>query len=215
MLAEAKAETEARNDNVGLKILIATYTDERNLAKADSLLQTLPIQTSEDADFYAFFSAYLYELWNNTDLMPFEGKAISPAALQIQSMAAESNNNNRIILLAQAATALQKSSQYHRTPSDLKIIPQTNSYKKAALQIVPNPAQNEVFISLRTNDWEQIISLNVYSLTGKLLQILPLLNHSAHKPITLNTQTLSNGLYICQLTTQSGKTLTGKLLISR
>ncbi|QQS29783.1 MAG: T9SS type A sorting domain-containing protein [Sphingobacteriales bacterium] len=215
MLTEAKAETQARNDTEGLKILIATYTDERKLALADSLLQTLPLQTPEDADFYDFFSAYLYELWNNTDLMPYEGKALSPAAMQIQNMAANDNPNSRISLFAQAATATKQNSQYHRTPADFKTTLTANIVTKDALQIVPNPAQNEVFVSLLTNNWEKISSLNVYSLTGKLLQTLPLNGHSTFKPVSINTQNLGNGLYICQLIAQSGKTLTGKLVVAR
>ncbi|OWY19305.1 hypothetical protein C7N43_29360, partial [Sphingobacteriales bacterium UPWRP_1] len=182
MLTQAKAETELRNDTEGNKILIATYTDERELEKADSLLQTLSQETPEDVDFYNFFNAYLYELWNNTDQMPFEGKALSPVAFQIQSMASNNNATSHISLFAQAAVATKQNNQYHRTPVDFKTNPTADIVTKDVLQVAPNPAPNEALISLRTDDWQQISSLKVYSLTGKLLQTLPLNRQPVYKP---------------------------------
>jgi dihydroxyacetone kinase-like protein len=62
---------------------------------------------------------------------------------------------------------------------------------------------------------QELNHLNVYSITGKLLQTLLLNKQPAYMPILLNTQNLANGLYVCEIITQSGKIVTGKLLISR
>ncbi|OWY20436.1 T9SS C-terminal target domain-containing protein [Sphingobacteriales bacterium UPWRP_1] len=213
LLAEAKTETEARNDTEGDKTLVATYTDERNLAKADSLLQTLPQETPEGAAFYYFFNAYIDELQSNTDLLPYDGKAPSQAALQIQNMAASTNLNNNAALFAQTVFAAQQNGQYRRTPTDEKALQVPYSHSTPTLRLIPNPAQNEVYIWIDAGTEVQAgTQLNLYSVTGKLLQTL---TPNPYQAILLNTQNLVNGLYICELTTTSGKPLTSKLIISR
>ncbi|GEM_PF-1062633 len=216
LYAQAKTETEARNDAEGNKILIATYADERNLALADSLLQTLPLQNQDDADFYSFFSAYLAQLQTNPYLLPFDGKAPTAAALQIQNMAAPATPPNSAALFAQSVQATQQNIAYTRMPADEVIAQIAYVHKPAVLRLMPNPAQNETYIWIETPTTMQLATrLNVYDYTGRLLLTQPLPAQNTYQPIQLNTQTLPNGLYICELLTKDGSIVTGKLIISR
>lgn len=209
LLTDAKTETEARNDNEGLKILIATYTDERNLDLADSLLQTLPLQTQEDADFYNFFSAYLYELWNNADLMPFEGKALSPAALQIQYMANNELSASNVSLFAQAAIASLYNTNFSRMPVD-KLKTKVEPLKLTqSIQISPNPAQNN--LSLFINGDEQQGIIRIYTIAGFLVNSVQTNNGY----VSLNTSTFANGVYICEFVGGNGSKSIGKFVILR
>ncbi|OWY26023.1 hypothetical protein BVG80_00690 [Sphingobacteriales bacterium TSM_CSM] len=209
MLTEAKAETQARNDNEGLKILIATYTDERNLSLADSLLQILPLQTPEDADFYDFFSAYLYELWNNSDLMPFEGKALSPAALQMQYMANDEHSASNTALFAQSAIASLYKTGFSRMPEE--VLKNRVEPKKLSQNILisPNPAQN--YLSLFINGEEQHGIIRIYTTTGYLIISVQTTNGY----VSLNTSTLANGIYICEFVGGNGMKSVSKFVVLR
>jgi len=209
LLTEAKEETEARNDSEGDKILIATYTDERELEKADSLLQTLPLQTQEDADFYNFFSAYLYELHNNADLMPYEGKALSPAAIQIQNMANQSAFTNKSATFAQSTVAAQQNMAYSRVPSDITPKTEIIERENETIKFMPNPAKDLIQLSVNTKELDGC--LYIYSAIGA-----PVMTISVRDRYTLiNTALLSNGVYFCEFASANGTLSIGKFIILR
>jgi len=85
-----------------------------------------------------------------------------------------------------------------------------------SVRIYPNPAQDEVYVWIETPTTMQLATrLNVYDYTGRLLLTQPLPAQNTYQPILLNTQTLPNGLYFCELLTKDGSIVTGKLIISR
>ncbi|OWY25115.1 hypothetical protein C7N43_35475, partial [Sphingobacteriales bacterium UPWRP_1] len=162
--------------------VVGSHADERELEKADSLLQTLSQETPEDVDFYNFFNAYIGELQANPNLIPYEGKTPSAAALQIQNMAANTELHGNTAVFAQTTQATLYNNQYHRSPEDQKVIPNFGVNAKPALHILPNPAQNETLITLEPAGKQELNHLNVYSITGKLLQTLPLNRQPVYKP---------------------------------
>lgn len=206
---QAKAETHARNDAEGNKILIATYADERNLALADSLLQTLPLQTPDDADFYSFFSAYLAQLQTDPYLLPFDGKAPTASQLQMQNMAAPATPPNQAALFAQTVVAAKQTLAYKRTPTDTDSEKWLTNPAQPAIKFVPNPAQDLVYLFIDTQELQG--KVHVYNAMG-----MPVMTQQVNSRYTdLNVAQLANGVYFCRFTTDSGKHTTGKFVILR
>ena len=207
LLTEAKTETEARNDTEGDKTLTATYTDERELEKADSLLQTLPQETPEDIAFYDFFAAYIDELQSNTALLPYDGKAPSQAALQIQNMAADTELHSNTGLLAQTVLASQQNLLYSRNPKDIAY--ETIKIKQVgpSIKFVPNPAQNS--IQLFFDIIETVGQICIYTAIGVKVATLSV----SHSYTCINTSQLANGVYFCEFSTGNGTRIVGKFTI--
>ncbi|PSJ74810.1 hypothetical protein C7N43_22040 [Sphingobacteriales bacterium UPWRP_1] len=210
LLTQAKTQTEARNDTEGDKTLIATYTDERELEKADSLLQTLPQETPDDIAFYDFFAAYIDELQSNTDLLPYDGKAPSQAALQIQNMATPATPPNHAALFAQTVFAAQQNLAYQRIPKDMQS--ETDINKQTQLPIikfVPNPSKDFIYLFIDMPHSEG--QVRIYNAMGMPVLTLKITD----KYTSLNTANLSNGVYFCEFAASNGVCTVGKFSILR
>ena len=83
----------------------------------------------------------------------------------------------------------------------LAIAPSVNSLAKVQAVIYPNPAENTLHLKLNGAGYGAA-TIEITDLNGRLLQTAEI--NGAGSEISLNTSALSNGLYLCRISTLSG-----------
>ncbi|OWY21247.1 hypothetical protein B6N25_09885 [Sphingobacteriales bacterium TSM_CSS] len=207
----AKAELESRNLVSDMKLLTATYTDERELAAATAKLAQIPLDEQPDIDFYNLFMALIEDLIANPTPEYDEegsGKAIVPLPETIESEK-QRDDKTATCIMAQSVAVQKQGLVYWRTPNydGLK----ENSTLLATIEplsIAPNPASNIVSISWKASV-NNIAKILVYDYTGKIVLQRFISGNAAN----MNISNLANGLYICQITENGVIRASGKLTI--
>ncbi|MEL6862826.1 MAG: S8 family serine peptidase [Bacteroidota bacterium] len=81
------------------------------------------------------------------------------------------------------------------------------------LQVFPNPAKDQITISLATIAANENVQLMIYDAQGRLMDQIPVRADDSH--LVVNTNAYASGLYFCHLYGPKGLTAYQKLLIQR
>lgn len=208
------AKTELINrDFIGdRRILVATYTDERELEAAIAELARIPLNEQPDIDFYNLFMALIEDLIANPTPEDDDGNGKTAILLpEVIGEEALKESKSTTSILAQSVVAKRQGFDYWRTPNyeNNKTRAVAAEQGNITLQIVPNPAQETVQISA---DVLYATHLVVYDYMGNLIQKAPLYN-GARKQWNIITYSLANGIYICHLLNGTQRVAVGKLAI--
>ncbi|MBK8471806.1 MAG: T9SS type A sorting domain-containing protein [Sphingobacteriales bacterium] len=205
--AAAKADLEARDLLSDRKLLVATYTNERELAAATTKLAQIPLDEQPDIDFYNLFTAIIDDLDTNPtpEYDDGSGKAAMPLPETVEEEALP-NTKAATNIMAQSLKAQRQHTAYDRTPN-YKTDTHQDQGEAAPLHIAPNPAQNSVLVV-----WELPYSnalLSLYDYTGKVVTQ----QNVSGKSSTIDISGLPNGILMTQLSQQGVIMATGKIII--
>lgn len=89
-----------------------------------------------------------------------------------------------------------------------------NGGKPALLSLYPNPATDQVRLNLFVEESRSSNHLRILDVNGRQVMEMNLSDVSGLKEVTINTGTLSNGVYLVQLQIDGGLTVS-KLVVSR
>ena len=178
------------NTDWAIRMLVGTYTDNRNFTQALALLALLP-NTPENTEFVTIYTAIINELQGNTT-----GRTI-PTKTILEKMAATQRRSQPNVL---AETALASYFGYDYTRSfeteKTETLP-TNATAKS-FSIIPNPTNNyfDVYLSNESIPNQQ---LSIYDINGRLLQTTAI--NGQHTLV--NVAHLPSGMYYCKLSNDS------------
>jgi hypothetical protein len=82
-----------------------------------------------------------------------------------------------------------------------------------SLELVPNPASNEVNIHIQA--MEEVATLNVFDQLGRIIWTQELEEQQNLIQLNLNQKIFQNGSYIVSIQTTSGERITKRLLIAK
>ncbi|OWY21543.1 T9SS C-terminal target domain-containing protein [Sphingobacteriales bacterium UPWRP_1] len=208
----AKADLESRNMVSDMKLLTATYTDERELAAAAAKLAQIPLNEQPDIDFYNLFMALIEDLIANptSEYDEGSGKAPTPLPEAIESPKQRDDKTAESIM-AQSIAAQRQGLNYLRTPNCAW--GQDHNDKEAEIEtlyVAPNPAQNIIALGWKTA-LDGKSDLAIYDYTGKLVIQRPVSGNAAN----VSVADLANGLYVCQISKSGVIKASGKISIIR
>ena len=178
------------NTDWAIRMLVGTYTDNRNFTQALALLALLP-NTPENTEFVTIYTAIINELQGNTT-----GRTI-PAKTILEKMAATQRRSQPNVL-AETALASYFGYDYTRSFETEKTETAPTTLAKKSFSIVPNPT-NSYFDLYLNSDSEQSQILSICDINGRLLQTVTI--NGQHSLV--NVAHLPSGMYYCKLSNDS------------
>ncbi|MBK8471803.1 MAG: T9SS type A sorting domain-containing protein [Sphingobacteriales bacterium] len=209
--AAAKADLETRDLLSDRKLLVATYTNERELAAATAKLAQIPLDEQPDIDFYNLFTAIIDDLETNPT-PEYDDDGNSKAAMPLpETVEGEALPNTKAAtnIMAQSLKAQCQHTAYDRTPN-YKTQQNNNSIatNTTQLNVLPNPAKGLVSLVWQTT-LISIGKLQLYDHTGRLV----LQHEVSGNKANLNIERLPTGLYICKVSANNATIASGKVTI--
>ena len=188
----AKGYLSNQNTNWAKRVLATSYIYEKDYASATSVLNQMSLLTTEDSLFNNLFGEYIFE---KTDTSHSTSMSIS---VNIDT----SSGDKRIKTYAQSIRASEENIMFDRTPSNTTVNAKTkdNIFGEHKLnweniRIYPNPAKDDINISIYPEHISENTWLNIYDYQGRLLKQI-----AVHNELTiLNTADFNNGMYFCRL----------------
>jgi len=193
------------------KTLVGTYIGTNELPLARTTLESIPMDSEENLQFYDTYNEALTYLENGQTAG--KSTAAMQALLEIAGKPDPRQRRGRTAALAESFLAAVKGINYTRSARSAKNVPIAQSAILASefeLQLFPNPANDFVNITVKKQSLNTGV-LEIYSLEGKLLSSTNL-NEDEN---TVNVQKLKAGLYICKYNNEDGKHFSNKLIINR
>ena len=146
--------------------------------------------------------------------IPFDPKEFQPLAIKVTILSTSGKREIATILPDSFGFRVTHSShQPINRPSnclfmikDIKQQSQIAQMSIEQLQCVPNPFSDAFDVSFYLTSNEKAVSLSLYDMHGKLVKTLASAQHfsEGRHTITVNSNYLATGLYICTLTTHTG-----------
>jgi hypothetical protein len=103
-------------------------------------------------------------------------------------------------------------SYYKGGPTDVASVDNIDNSIHWGFNLFPNPANNSITVKVNNDNGNSSYTVDLYTVLGQLVVSQKIINNS----ITLNTQNLSQGIYICKVSeTNASRTITTGDLIKR
>jgi hypothetical protein len=181
------------NTDWAIRMLVGTYTDNRNFTQALALLALLP-NTPENTEFATIYTAIINELQGNTT-----GRTI-PTKTILEKMAATQRRSQPNVL-AETALASYFGYDYTRSFETEKTASLPTNATAKSFSIIPNPAQDVVTIVFAT-EVASNTTFTIYDINGKATTSVAV--SKATQQLNLNISQLASGIYYCRLANSAG-----------
>lgn len=202
---EAKTDLEELQRLQAVKMLVATYVDEADSTNAVTKLAEIPLNTAENVEFVTLY----LEILSGIQPPAGQGKAMGQQETLIRSMANDAGSAQNV--LAQSLIATHYAEPFDKTPTVPPQLRLNATTPVSGILLYPNPAKNEVQVSMTIPEMLNGTKLYISDIQGRLIDQLPV----NQTQLTLQTTSYPNGFYLLYLKTESGKVYTQKLVVIR